>query len=118
MVHVDDSADRKLGLLTTNSSELVGVEGFHQGFEVVAHKGVAAIVWGPYEGDPEGQVETLLASHFRPIRTQAEREREETVDEALGYLEYRTRNLDAEDELMKGRLNALYDAGMLRKGDS
>ena len=58
------------------------------------------------------------STKFRPIRTQAEREREETVDEALGYLEYRTRNLDAEDELMKGRLNALYDAGMLRKGDS
>lgn len=58
------------------------------------------------------------ARRFPKIRTQAEREREETVDEALGYLEYRTRNLDEEDELMKARLNALYDAGMLRKADA
>lgn len=69
------------------------------------------------EATQKHSVDALPDSRIRPLRTQAEREREETVDEALGYLEYRTRNLDAEDEMMKGRLTALYNAGMLRKVD-
>ena len=62
---------------THNDCELNGVEGFREGFEVVAHRRVAAIVWGPCEDDPEGQVETLLACHFRPLQTPEQRQREE-----------------------------------------
>jgi hypothetical protein len=66
--------------VTQKDCELVGVEGFREGFEVVAHRGSAAIVWGPCRDDPEGQVETLLASHFRPIRTEEQRERERLAE--------------------------------------
>lgn len=98
---------------TQQDCELVGVEGFHQGFEVVAHKGVAAIVWGSYEDDPEGQVETLLASHFSPIRTKEERQREEIKRELCQFLQ--SRLLRDCSNITESILNK-YD--LTRKGDS
>lgn len=68
---------------TDKDCELVGVVGFDFGFEVVAHRGISAIIWGRCENDEEGEAETMLACHFRPIRTKEQREQREELLEVI-----------------------------------
>ena len=68
--------------------------------------------------DELGQVAVTLwdLAKKAAIRTQAQRERDEIVDEALGFLGYKTasQHQDATDAgWMKSALRRMYDAGML-----
>jgi hypothetical protein len=87
-------------------------------WEVVAHRGDSAVVCIDEYGRGEYRA-TMVPSRFcRPIRTQAHRERDEVVDEALGFLGYKTasQHEDATNAgWMKSALRKMYDAGMLRR---
>lgn len=64
---------------TQRNCELVGIHGDTGQFEVVAHRNGAAIVYVPLD-DNDGDAFPALPCHFLPIRTQAEREREELAN--------------------------------------
>jgi hypothetical protein len=83
--------------------------------------GWRAVVWCPHLA--KDQLAHLPRFQFRPIRSQAERERESIINLALERLGYDPSEFAGENKPVKGdhavwdSLNYLYDLGMLRRSD-
>lgn len=61
-----------------------------------------------------------LTCRFRPLKTDAEREREEVIEAALACIDqdYSAQPSATISEYVENAVIQLYDAGMLRKGDN